>query len=147
MGNRASIEAYKRINKRSGHIDYVIEVFDDYGYASLILAEKSDIPDDNMELLKRVIELQHEHDEHGTSCDSVTAILDHIFEHSRGMYIGGIKYDWNDIKDTICYDIREVFFCPDCGWESFSDVDYEADCGQSNCDGNITEVKKEWYEK
>ena len=51
------------------------------------------------------------------------------------------------VEETLSRDIREVYFCPDCGWESYDDVDYEADCGQSDCDGNITETRDEWYER
>lgn len=42
---------------------------------------------------------------------------------------------------------REVYSCPKCGWESFCDDDYEQDCPQTGCDGKLTEIRTEEYEK
>ena len=41
---------------------------------------------------------------------------------------------------------RKVYYCPKCGWESFNEDDYEAPCGQTGCDGTLSEVREEDYE-
>lgn len=43
--------------------------------------------------------------------------------------------------------IREVIYCPLCGWESFDSNQYEEPCGQSDCDGRLTETREEEYEE
>ena len=42
---------------------------------------------------------------------------------------------------------REVYSCPKCGWESFDPDQYEAECGQTDCDGKLTETRTEEYEE
>jgi len=42
---------------------------------------------------------------------------------------------------------RNVYKCPICGWESFCDDDYEADCGQTGCPGKLTLADQEEYEE
>jgi hypothetical protein len=147
MPNRASIEAYQRVNVRTDHVSYFVHIYDDFDETIILFADKKDIPDDDMELLQVMIRAKHNTDEHAGSAEVIERILDRVYDNSLGMYVGSIKYDWSDIKYTLCQDIREVYYCYKCGWESYSDVDYEADCGQSDCDGEMTEVKDEWYER
>ena len=42
---------------------------------------------------------------------------------------------------------RDVYFCPVCGWESFDADDYESPCGQTDCEGVLSETRTEEYEK
>ena len=148
MGNRAYIDVFERVNMRTGLVSYMVEVFDDYQYGFLVFSDKNDISEDDMELLKKIIEEKHNLSEQGLdNCEAIEGVLDSVFENNLYINIGDTRYEWDDIKDTISQDIREVFFCPDCGWESYSDGDYQASCGNDDCDGEVSEVRKEWYEK
>ncbi len=43
-------------------------------------------------------------------------------------------------------EIRDVIYCPYCGWESFDPDSYEQPCSQSDCDGVMTGIYREDYE-
>jgi len=152
MGNRMYIDTFQRVNTRTNVSDYMVEISDDHDYTTLIFAgdkslssNKNEVlPSDNIELLKFLIKEKH-NEEHGSRCEALENILERARLNFQGVWIGGYNFDGQFFKEVLDHDIREVYFCPDCGWESFSDGDYEADCGQSDCDGNITEIKKEWY--
>lgn len=51
------------------------------------------------------------------------------------------------VRDIWVGKMREVYSCPKCGWESFDPDQYEAECGQTDCDGKLTEVRTEEYEE
>ena len=44
------------------------------------------------------------------------------------------------------YAIRDVWYCPVCGWESWNIEDKGKLCSQFECDGVLSEHKKEEYE-
>ena len=152
MGNRMYIDTFQRINTRTDVSDYMVEISDDHDYTTLIFSgdkalgsNRNEIfPSDNIELLKFLIKEKH-NEEHGSSCEALGDILDRARRDFRGVWIGGHNFDGHLIKEALDHDIREVFFCPKCGWESFSEGDYETSCGKCGCDGTLTESKKEWY--
>jgi hypothetical protein len=145
--NRAFVDAFENVNLRTGAVHYSVEVSDDYDSTILIFAEKSDVPDDDLELLKEVIKAKHNEDEHGKGSAVVKGVLDYVEEHQMPMLIGGTRYEWEQLKEIFDFDIREVFFCPKCGWESFDDSDYDVPCLRYGCDGHMSETREEWYEK
>jgi hypothetical protein len=151
MPNRTYIDTYQRINTRTNGNDYMIDICDDHDHTSLIFPIErffgksgETIPSDNVELIKFLMEEKH-NTEHGSSCEALEGILERARKDFTGIIIGGHKFDGHLIKEVLDYDIREVFFCPKCGWESYSEGDIETSCGQCGCDGKITESKKEWY--
>lgn len=146
MPNSASIVAYKRINVRTEVVSYIVHIYDDFD-ETVIIVGRNEIPDDDMELLTLMIEAKHRVDEHSGSAEVIENILERVYTGKLSMFIGDTAYSNDEIFATISQDTREVFFCPKCGWESFNDADYETSCGRCGCDGNLTEVRDEWYER
>ena len=102
MPNRACIDAYERINTRTKKHDFTVVISDDFYDTTLVFAEKNDVPDNDMELLKLLMELQHDEDnEHGTSCDVISDILGHAWQNQLGILIGGTLYSWDDVKEIL----------------------------------------------
>ena len=134
MPNRLTIDVYERHNLRTGVLDYAVDVYDDYAHTTLIFAEKSEISDDDMELLTAVIRVVNHHDEHGTSSDMVGGMLDHLREHEQAINIGGQRYEWSEIRETVRYSFRNLYECPKCGYTSWDD-----DCG--NCPDCVEEIQ------
>ena len=129
MPNRPTIDVYERTNMRTGVMSYEVNVSDDYAYASLIFAEK--MPDDDMLLLKEVIKAQ---DGHGTSSDEVRNIINYIQEHEIAVRIGETLYEWDEIKETMAYGFRNVYLCPNCGWESWDEDCYNCPNCKEGCE-------------
>jgi len=147
MPNRTSIEIFQRRNLMTQKVDYTIDMYDDHDYVALILDGDIVHPQDLLQAIERLIRETHREDIHGGDAEKVRDMLDRLVEDERGVYFGSNTYPYSMIKDTLSQDLREVYFCPKCGWESFDDVNYEADCGQSGCDGKMTETRDEWYDK
>ena len=102
MPNRTSIDTHKRINMRTGSTDYTITVYDDFYEAILIFAEKSDIPNDEMEILQLVNKIRFDEDgDYGESIYDIQKILLSVEEDKRGITLGDTPLKWEDIKDTI----------------------------------------------
>ena len=145
MSNRININVFERNNLRTGDIDYCIAIYDDYDETTL-LVEREDIPDDDFELLKNIIKFKHQEDVFGgDSCRVIEEMLDYIEENECTVNIGNHYYFYEEIKDIMKYDFREVYFCPKCNFESINDVDYKKSCLRCGCDGNISEIREEWY--
>ena len=49
------------------------------------------------------------------------------------------------MKDAIVEDIRTVYFCPVCGWESLNEEEKDSECMQDKCSGKLTGIKQERY--
>jgi len=145
MSNRLHIDTQEIIDFKSREASFAIHIYDDYGETTIFVS-KEQIDCDDMEVLKNVIKAKHRCDIHGGSCDFISDFLDFARENAKGITIANTFYDYVELQDFLDYDIRKVYFCPECGWESFDDSEYEADCGQSDCNGVITEIKEEWYE-
>jgi len=145
MGNRTYIDVFKKENLRSGVTDYCIDISDDYSNTTLMVS-KEEIPDDDMELLKKVIEFKHRPERFGTSSETIEEILDLVIDTSRGINIGDKFYSYVDMIGTIDYDLRTVYECPECDWESYDDDDNETTC-QGCALANMEKVREEWYEK
>ena len=147
MSNQISIDVFERNNLRTGDIDYCIAIYDDYDETTLFVA-REDIPDDDLELLKNVIKFKHQDDIFGgDSCRVIQDVLDYIEEHECSVNIGNHYYSYDEMKDVLKYDFREVYFCPKCNWESTDDVDYDVPCLRYGCNGHMSQVREEWYEK
>lgn len=146
MSNNANIIAYKRVNVRTQAVSYIVHIHDDID-ETVIIVGRNEIPTDDMELLKIMIEATHREGYHAGSAEIIKNILDRVFYQSLDMFIGDTEYSNEEIFATISQDIREVFYCHKCGWESFNDVDYETSCGKCGCDGSLTETREEWYER
>lgn len=147
MSNSVYVDVFERKDLRTDAVDYTVVIADDNDSTTLIFAEKSDIPENDMELLSRLIKAKHEQDEHGTSSDVVADILEWVYENKGAIRIGDKRYEWSEIKDVMKYDYRTVIFCPKCEWESFSDDDYDHNCLRDYCDGTMTEIRTEEYER
>lgn len=147
MGNRASIEVFERKNLRNNGIDYCISIYDDYDETTLFVA-REDIPDDDLELLKKLIEFKHQEDVFGGgSCRVIEDVLDYIEKHQNGIYVGNTYFSYEEIKEVLDHDIRTVFYCPKCGWESYNEEDCNVFCLRDGCDGEMSEQREEWYKK
>ena len=147
MSNSVRIDLYERKDLRTGAVDYTIDICDDNDSATLVFLSKKDVPDNDMELLEYIIRAKHAHDIHGTSCDAVVEILDFVYDHKHPIRIGDKRYEWSEIEQVMKYDFRDIISCPKCGWESFSDDDYDHPCLRGGCDGTMSEFRNESYEK
>lgn len=91
MSNRLTIEPTEFVNVRSGEKTLGVRIYDDYDQAYINTWD--DIPDDDMEILKRVIDI---------GANDIDPMLEHVQGNEKGIYIGGNWYDWDEIKD--CFD-------------------------------------------
>ena len=151
MPNRPTINFFQRVDMRTHAVDYTIDVYDDYGHTTLVFPCGHGVVscdcNDDMVLLKAIIKAKHDNGIHGTSCDVLWAVFDYIEEYKIAICIGDKKYEWSEIEDVMRYDFRDVISCPKCGWESFSDDDYDHPCMRDGCDGIMSEIRNEEYEK
>jgi hypothetical protein len=87
MSNRISIEPTMFVNVRSGEESFGVRVYDDSdcfydnGWES--------IPDDNVEVLREALSRAN---------DGMLELLLCVRDGERGVYIGGIWFDWDDVK-------------------------------------------------
>ena len=95
MSNRTFIHQQTVIVRHSKAISKEIIVFDDYetGTIDLIDIEFNDFIDDDLELLSIVVQTAKL-----PGFQAIAAILDHIQETEKGIFIEGIWYDWEEIK-------------------------------------------------
>ncbi len=91
MSNRATIEPTEFKNVRGGDVTFGVRVYDDYASAYLNLWES--IPDDDLDVLRQVLESDDE---------NIKALLNFIQEEETGVYIGDVYYDFEQIKE--CFD-------------------------------------------
>ena len=98
MPNRISIEPYQKVYKKADTVSHCIDIYDDYYFVTLCVAE-SDIPEDDLSLLKKVIELIRDEDTHGSSCDDVREILQHARDNDLGMFLNFTTYTHEQLKE------------------------------------------------
>jgi hypothetical protein len=87
MSNRAMIVPTKFEDVRTGTVTYGVRVQDDY--ATTYNNTWEDIPDDDLEVLARLIKTT---DEVGDD------ILASILEQEQGCYVDNVWHEWNEIK-------------------------------------------------
>jgi len=92
MSNRLVIEPTEFKNTRSGEVTLGVRIYDDYDQRYLNTWDE--IPDDDMELLERIVK--------GDWGNEIEAMLDHVQENKKGIYIGSNWYDWEDIEEIFC---------------------------------------------
>lgn len=90
MSNRATIEPTVFVNERTGIKSHGVRVYDDYDQTYDNTWDS--IPDDDMDVLKKVMESDDE---------KISGIIDHITESQKGIYIGENWYDWDEIKEIL----------------------------------------------
>jgi hypothetical protein len=73
---------------------YGYRLFDDY--AGVYDNTWDSIPENDMEILKKVVESVSEEGQ---------AILNHVAENYKGITIGGSYYTWDEIKHILLYDV------------------------------------------
>jgi hypothetical protein len=80
---------------RNGAETYGYRISDDYAMA--YDNGLSEVPDDDMELLKRVVDWSNQvsHD------DTIYEMISYVRENKESIYIGDIMYEWDQIKDII----------------------------------------------
>ena len=145
MPNRPTITVYKKMDRKLKLIDYQVEIYDDNVHTYFLFPDESHIPENDMELLEARIKASHDTGTHGTACDDVRDILAYVRENKCAMRIDDTLYQWDDIKETMKYDFRNLYACPVCGWESYDD-----DCGDCpDCEdgGQMHFMEQEHYKK
>lgn len=95
MSNPIHIEPTEFTNIRTGGITWGVRVYDDNFNFYSNLWEKSEVPDDDIELIIKVIE------ELGDEPD-VSCAMDYVQEHHGSVTVGNEVYCWEEIKD--CFD-------------------------------------------
>jgi len=91
MSNRMYIETTKFVGLRTGNIFFGVRVYDDYDSVdndSLFETEK-DIPDDDLVLLKMVMDIDDE---------KLEAMFNYVQENKKCIYIDNNIYEWEQIK-------------------------------------------------
>lgn len=88
--NTVRIEPTKFTDVRDGTETYGYRIYDNYGshYDNTL----ESIPDDDLELLKIVVE---------NDSDIITDMLNHLNEKGNGLEIGNVWYDYSEIKHII----------------------------------------------
>lgn len=94
MSNRVTIQPTKFVNIRDGvesESTLGVRVYDDYGNSYSNTWDE--IPKTDMEILKKVcVEMED---------DQTSAMISHVIEEERGLYIGDNWYEWDEIKEVI----------------------------------------------
>jgi len=93
MSNQVCIDPTIFENARTGGKSKGVRCYDNY--ASIYDNTWTDIPDDDLEILRIIIHETIPPDE------SLCAMLDYIYENQTGVTIGGIDYEWDQIKDVM----------------------------------------------
>ena len=88
--NRVTIEPTKFVNVRGGAETYGYRIFD--SYCSVYDNTLESIPDDNLELLKIVVENDN---------DVVQDMLEYLVETESGLEIGDTYYDFDEVKHLL----------------------------------------------
>lgn len=88
--NRITIEPTKFVDVRSGVETYGYRMYDEYGSAYDNTLRS--IPDDDLELLKIVVENDN---------DVIRDMLNHLVETKNGLEIGNVFYEYSEIKYII----------------------------------------------
>ena len=145
------IDTFERINTRTHVTSYMLEVSDDHDDTILIFAgdnfpkhPKSNVeifPSDSVELINLLTKERHA--EHGSSCEVIADILERARENLNGVWIGGEHFDGHLIKEALEHDWRNLYKCPECGWESWDDD--AVMCGRGTHDIEMEFVKQEHY--
>lgn len=88
--NRVTVEPTKFVDVRDGVETFGYRIYDNYGssYDNTLQS----IPDDDLELLKIVIENDN---------DIIQDTLNYLMEAKNGLEIGGTWYDHDEIKEII----------------------------------------------
>ena len=128
MPNRLTIDVFQRVHMRTLAVDYTVDVYDDNAHTTLVFpcghkVINSDNKDD-MELLTEIIRASVHSDEHGSSADLIWDMLENLRGNEQAINIGGKRYEWSEIKETMRYSFRNLYECPKCGNTSWDD-----DCG------------------
>ena len=97
MSNRVVIQPTKFVNILEGGSEsangytYGVRVYDDYGNSYCNTWDS--IPETDLEVLKKVcVEMDD---------DQTSAMITHVIEEEKGLYIGDNWYDWDEIKEVI----------------------------------------------
>ena len=90
MSNRVTIEQTIFQNVKSGEKTYGVRVYDDYAQA--YDNTWGEIPDNDMDVLKKVLE---------SDANDISAIMDNVRENENGVFIGGTWYDYDEIKTYV----------------------------------------------
>lgn len=85
MSNQINIMPSEFKNVRTGEVTYGVRVYDDYDSSYDNTWES--IPDDDLEVLRLVLESEH---------DAIVTIMDFLNEHRCDLYIGGELYTSED---------------------------------------------------
>lgn len=88
MSNRAYIEPTEFRNVRTGDVSLGVLVWDDFGCGYTNHWES--IPDDDLDILHKVLS------EHIS--EEVDGVIRLVFEQEKGLYIGNVYYEWEDVK-------------------------------------------------
>jgi len=116
MSNHIVIQPTKFVNVRSGNSTLGVRVYDNYGHSYDNTWDS--IPDDDLEILKLVLEMDNE---------VVRSMMEFIKEDQKSIEIGGEYYHWESIKHLFLTDEEmeedEMFKCANCGnWFSIEDA-------------------------
>ena len=142
MSNSPQIEPVSNQNMITGEASHAIHIYDDHGEAMLVIPY-SEISLQPIDLVIKLTELQHEPENYGQdSCEVIEDILNAIKKDGIRVRIGNEDYRYEDLKDALDWDWRNLYECPTCGWQSFDDDSH--DCGR--CKRIMQFVRQEHYE-
>ena len=93
MSNRICIEPTKFLNVRTDDVSFGVRIYDNY--SNIYFNEWENIPDDDLEVLRKIIILAKDRNiDH-----NLKEIIRHIKDVQSGVVIGEKWYDWEEIKD------------------------------------------------
>ena len=95
MSNHICLEPTRFVNVRSGDESLGVRVYDDEGcyYDNSWVS----IPDDDLEVLRETLSSAL-----SSANDDVLTVLFCVRDGKRGLFIGGVWYDWVQVKS--CFD-------------------------------------------
>ena len=88
MSNRASITSTHFVNPVTKDVCYGVRVCDDYGHGFIDWWSQEELPEDPIELLKKVWKYQDE---------TIRGVLEWLQENHIGLYINDKWFEWEEI--------------------------------------------------
>lgn len=91
--NRVHIEPTKFINSRSGNETFGWRAFDDYSQAYDNTWSEKAVPKDDLEFLKRVLEVSDD--------ETLWGMLDFCEENEQGIHVGNTFIEWQELSPLL----------------------------------------------
>ena len=146
MSNSATIEPFSKTNMITCEVCHGIHIYDDFREAVLVIPY-TELSLQPIDIVIKLTQLKHEPENYGQdSCDTIENILYQIKKEGLKVRIGDNDYGYEDLKDALDFDWRNLYKCPVCGNESWDDDCIGQDCPECVFGQKMQFVEQEHFE-